>query len=745
MRLGLSIHSYIAILVIGTVLPFLVFSGLLVHRSTTSEQELIAESVRDAAKGAAEDIDRQIDLLQLLGLAAAKSLLLQSGDVEGFQVLMGELARGQNFTAILYGPGGQQLVNTDVPFGTPLPAEPAMVSGITTERRLEISDLTTDPRTGKPIVQIMVPVLHDHALAYVLVLQIIRSIASVMDQQLIRAGLTVGLVDRHGAIIYRTRAPEEVVGLSAPPDFVDHTRGTDKGSFTSISRSGVPIYIAFSRVQRSGWVLGVSIPRDDLFAPATHSLILLLLFAAGMLALAGLIAWSIGRSITSSVGDLARLAAALGAGEAIDQAPARRLREVNVVADAMISATVLLREQTDQRTKAVAALHTEIVNRRRIEQQLVQSQKLEAIGQLTGGLAHDFNNLLAIIIGNVDALRERWPDDRESDELAGAALEAALRGADLTRQMLAFARRQPLAPEHCDINQVIRTVVRLLRRTLGENIAIDLRLAPNPWTVVVDRMQFGTVITNLATNARDAMPAGGKLTIATGNTSLDQDYAASHSEVTPGDYVMIEVSDSGTGMSPTVLERIFEPFFTTKEPGYGTGLGLSMVFGFMKQSGGHITAYSEPGEGTTFRLYLPLAPDAMVVDDPVVQAPPEPGRNETILAVEDSAGLRQVLARQLTSAGYCVLEASNARMALDTIESDAKIDLLLTDVVMPGGMNGHELARVAAQRRPGLKMLLTTGFSDIAACNIAASELRILRKPYRKEDLLRVVRETLDC
>jgi CheY-like chemotaxis protein len=231
----------------------------------------------------------------------------------------------------------------------------------------------------------------------------------------------------------------------------------------------------------------------------------------------------------------------------------------------------------------------------------------------------------------------------------------------------------------------------------------------------------------------------------TRNTRLDEDYAVAHTELAPGDYASIEVSDTGTGMAPELLDRIFEPFFTTKEPGQGTGLGLSMVFGFLKQSGGHINVYSEVGEGTTFRLYLPPTSEVAASGGTVAEPPPEPGRNETILVVEDSAGLRRVLTRQLTAAGYRVLAVENARTAIEHIETPEVIDLLLTDIVMPGGMNGHELARVAVQLRPNLKTLLTTGFSDMANGGVVVpSSTRILRKPYRKDELLRLVRDALN-
>ena len=377
--------------------------------------------------------------------------------------------------------------------------------------------------------------------------------------------------------------------------------------------------------------------------------------------------------------------------------------------------------------------------------QLRQSQKMEAVGQLTGGLAHDFNNLLAIIIGNLDMLREIRAEDPVTNELVRDALESALRGADLTRRLLAFARRQPLQPEHANINEVVGAIVRLLTRTLGENISIEMALSPNVWPVLIDRAQFEAAIANLATNARDAMPRGGSLTIATSNGSLDEAYAAVHADVTAGHYVVVEISDSGTGMPADVLTRIFEPFFTTKEQGKGTGLGLSMVFGFMKQSGGHITVYSEPDHGTTFRLYLPKVPETVAAQEERVEEGAPRGGTETVLVVEDNAGLRRIVVRQLSEAGYRVLEAPDAAAAMTIIESPERIELLLTDVVMPGDMDGRDLAQAAVARRPLLRTLLTSGFPDARWSGSAMrTGGRLLSKPYRKEELRRVVREMLD-
>jgi CheY-like chemotaxis protein len=369
---------------------------------------------------------------------------------------------------------------------------------------------------------------------------------------------------------------------------------------------------------------------------------------------------------------------------------------------------------------------------------------MEAIGQLTGGLAHDFNNLLGIIIGNLDLLRDLHRGDSDADEFASEALQAALRGADLTRRLLAFARRQPLQPQSIDVNELVAGTTKLLRRTLGEAIEITLELGDDLWSIIADPAQLEASLANLATNARDAMPRGGRLMIATSNRHLDADYAAEHPEVTAGDYVLIEMSDTGTGMPPDVMRRIFEPFYTTKERDKGTGLGLSMVFGFLKQSGGHINVYSEEGVGTTFRLYLPRAAAAAPGRERAPSALAR-GGGEVVLAVEDNASLRRVVVRQLKELGYSVLEAETAISALALLERE-KVDLLFTDIVMPGDCDGFELARTALTRWPGIKVVLTSGFPEAKLNGRLGGtpDARLLSKPYRKEDLARVLREVLD-
>ena len=387
----------------------------------------------------------------------------------------------------------------------------------------------------------------------------------------------------------------------------------------------------------------------------------------------------------------------------------------------------------------------EQVERMRLEEQLHQAQKMEAIGSLTGGMAHDFNNLLGIIIGNTDVLRELETDDPEAEELTRNVLDAAFRGAELTRRLLAFAQQQPLSPRRIDVNQLVSGIIRLLSRTLGENIEIVLSLSSEVSPIVADPAQLEAAIANLATNARDAMPGGGRLAVATADCRLDADSVAPHSELVPGQYVMIEVCDTGSGMTQEVKNRIFEPFYTTKGRDKGTGLGLSMVFGFIKQSGGHINVSTEPGVGTTFRLFLPRATRETIVatENAVVQL--LCGGGETILVVEDNDALRRVIGRQLSSLGYRVLEAKQADAALRVMEQES-IDVLLTDIVMPGGKDGIELARQARQRWPAIAVVFSSGFSQAKPGGIAVSTppgTPLLSKPYRKENLAHAIREAL--
>jgi PAS domain S-box-containing protein len=387
----------------------------------------------------------------------------------------------------------------------------------------------------------------------------------------------------------------------------------------------------------------------------------------------------------------------------------------------------------------------DLTEKRAAEAQFRQAQKMEAIGQLTGGVAHDFNNILTVITGTIGILTEHVADDPQLLSIARMIDEAAERGAELIRHLMAFARKQPLQPREVDVNALMLETARLLRPTLGEQIEIASLLSSETRPALVDPSQLTTAILNLALNARDAMPSGGKLTLETRNVYLDERYVSTHNEVMAGNYVMIAVSDTGAGIAPADLERVFDPFFTTKEVGKGTGLGLSMVFGYVKQSGGHVTVYSEQGHGTSVKLYLPHATGLEQTAAELLVAPSMEGGCEVVLVVEDDALVRRYVLTQVASLGYTTLEASNAAEALAVIDKSATIDLLFTDVIMPGSMNGRILVDEALKRRPSLKTLFTSGYTENAIVHHGRLDtgVLLLTKPYRKSDLARMIRAAL--
>ncbi len=385
------------------------------------------------------------------------------------------------------------------------------------------------------------------------------------------------------------------------------------------------------------------------------------------------------------------------------------------------------------------AVKEDVTERRAVEEQLRQSQKMEAIGQLTGGIAHDFNNLLTIIAGNLELIEQRHGGDERSRELVTDALWAARRGGELTHRLLAFARMQPLRPTIVSLNDVVRGMTSLLRRTLGSKIAVAEELDASVPSVLADAGELERALVNLAINARDAMPDGGTLTLQTRTAVLDEDYAERYRDVVPGDYVMLAVSDTGTGIDRTVLGRIFEPFFTTKEIGHGSGLGLSMVYGFLKQSGGHVSVYSEVGAGSTFKLFFPRA---AVSGAPAVEAA-EGGAfiaaGRVALLVEDEERLRKLAVRFLEDLGFTVLEAGDGGAARHHAEAAARIDLLFTDVELPGGMSGLAVADTVRARHPGVRVLYTTGYAaGLGSRNgRLPPDAPVLPKPYARTELTR--------
>jgi PAS domain S-box-containing protein len=431
------------------------------------------------------------------------------------------------------------------------------------------------------------------------------------------------------------------------------------------------------------------------------------------------------------------------AGVAIDnahlsRAAQREIAERRRAEEALQQLNATLEQQVAERTEEL----------RRNEEALRQSQKMDAVGQLTGGVAHDFNNLLQIIIGNLETLqRHLGGESGRLQRSASNAMKGAQRAAALTQRLLAFSRRQPLDPKSVNVNVLVSGVSELLQRTIGEAVSIESVQGAGLWQVEIDPNEFEAALLNLAVNARDAMPDGGKLTIETANAHIDGAYAAAHAEVLPGQYVMVCVSDTGTGMDAQTLTQAFEPFYTTKPVGKGTGLGLSQVYGFVKQSGGHVKIYSELGQGTTIKLYLPrLTGTPADAEKSEPHPTPEAGSEETILVLEDEDDVRTHSVEALRELGYRVIEAHDGPSALRLLERQPKVDLLFTDVVLPGGLTGAQVASQAQDRRPELKVLFTTGYARNAIIHHGRLDkgVQLITKPFTFGDLAAKVRDVLD-
>ncbi|HYC68844.1 ATP-binding protein [Brevundimonas sp.] len=420
------------------------------------------------------------------------------------------------------------------------------------------------------------------------------------------------------------------------------------------------------------------------------------------------------------------------------QSAQQELEERRKAEEALRQLNATLEQQVAERTAQLQAN----------EAALRQSQKMEAVGQLTGGIAHDFNNLLQIIIGNLDTLQRNLADGSPRLQRAAAhAMSGASRAASLTQRLLAFSRRQPLDPKPTSVNALVSSLSDLIPRTLGETILVETVLGAGLWRVDVDAGELEAAILNLAVNARDAMPDGGRLTIETANTHIDAAYTAAHAEVVPGQYVVICISDTGVGMDEATVAQAFEPFFTTKAVGKGTGLGLSQVYGFVKQSGGHVKIYSEVSHGTTVKIYLPrLTGEGASAEGEEAPLVPESGEDETILVLEDDDDVRTYSVEALREFGYRVVEAHDGPSALRLLERQSRVDLLFSDVVLPGGMTGAQVAAKARELRPDLRVLFTTGYARNAIIHHGRLDkgVELITKPFTASDLAARVRDVLD-
>jgi signal transduction histidine kinase/CheY-like chemotaxis protein len=747
------------IAILATV-PTLTFSGILLVRYAQSERARAERVMVENAKGIARAIDGEFAAAEAALLALRGAPTLEADDLKGFEKRLRRTAAETGRQYALVDAGGQQLINTFLPEGAPLPRNNAALwAPVFTERRSYVTNVFQGASTGQLLAAVGVPVIRDNTVKWALVSGLFaKDIAPLLDEPGVPSDWIVSIVDRAGIHMVRSRNNEQFAGKPLVPELIEHMRSGGTGIVMTTSLEGIPLISTVQYAPHSKWAAAVGLPAASLEAPMRESLrdlvIMGILIAAAALGLAFLVARLVNRSMLA----LTAAAAGLGRGEVVEP-PNTMVSDAHAVAQVLGQTSRILHdlntrleaqiaERTAELSKANTDLLAEMQRRQESEAQVVQMQKIEAVGQLTGGIAHDFNNMLAVILGSLQLLQRRLArGDTNIQKYVDGAIEGAQRAASLTARLLAFSRQQALTPEIIDLNKLLAGMAEILRRTIPENVQIETVLAGGLWRTYADVQGLESAIINLAANARDAMPGGGKLTIEIANAYLDDSYVAAHADLKSGQYVMIAVADTGTGMPADVVRRAFDPFFTTKATGQGTGLGLSQVHGFIKQSGGHINIYSEPGQGTTVKLYLPRHFGNPLAVDPRRREGQELLRSqnhEKILVVEDDPVVRKLAVDLLQELGYATLEAEGADEALAQLDAHPDVALLFTDVVMPG-MNGRQLATEALQRRPGLAVLFTTGYTRNAIVHhgILDPDVHVVIKPHTLESLALKVRELL--
>src|SRR6266478_297964 len=750
-RRTLGIQARLTLLTLVTALPLVALASFAILRTVDDQRAQIQRDVRDRVEGMRADVDRQISAIQAELQVLAISPSLKTGDFLAFEHEMRAALTIEGTSIVLHDTKAQQLLSTNRPFGEPLPraSNNPMLGRVVEIGKPQVSDLVMGSVLQRPIVTVGVPVFRNGEVAYVLAMGLGPEILSaVLQDQKLATDSTAAILARKGIIVGRKRDLDRFLGQPVAPMLREKLAEAIESWIPNVTSDGIPVYSTFRRSPITGWTVAIGLPREFVDAPLRRARWLAFGGGAAVLALSLALAWWMARAIRRPVEALRVATRALGNGEPLGPLIGG-VRELDQVGDALRStAAVLARSRVElesmvaERTQELGAanerLRAEIGAREAAQSALLQAQKMEAMGQLTGGVAHDFNNLLTAVSGSLALLEPRISDER-SLRLLRTAQRGASRGAKLTEALLAFARKQRLDPVPADLNSIVVEMTEMLRRSIGPAVEIRHALATELWPVLIDTAQIETALLNVALNARDAMPGGGMVLIETANIRAASEELPE--EVAGQDCVLVAVRDTGTGMSPEVLERAFEPFFTTKEIGKGTGLGLSMVFGVVRQSGGTVRICTRLREGTTVQIYLPRAHEAAVSTVDRVR-PAGSASGAHILVVDDDTDVRWIVAQDLQEMGCIVTEAESGRAALAILERNKPCDLMVTDLVMPG-LSGLDTLRLARCNRPDLKVLFTSGYADLSRFGDKLRNHPVLRQPFKPETLAEAVQTAL--
>jgi len=750
-RHSLGIPARLTILAVVTALPLVAVGSFAILRTVDDERAQIQNDVTQMVESFLADVDREISAIWAELQVLATSPSLQSGNFQEFDQQMRAALKIRGTSIVLHDTHAQQLLSTNRPFGEPLPraTNSEMHDRVVATGKPQISDLIMGAVLRRPILTVGVPVFRDGEVVYVLAMGLGPEVLSALIQdQKLSPDWTAAILDRKGVIVGRNRELDRFLGQPVAPMLRQKLSEAIESWIPNITSDGIPVYSMFRRSTVTGWTVAIGLPREFVDTPLRRAQWIAFGGGAAVLALSLALAWWVGWGIRRPVKALTTAASVLGSGKPLGPLIGG-VPELDQVGEALRDAATALahnREQLESivadRTQKLATsnerLRAEIVAREQAQAALLQAQKMEAMGQLTGGVAHDFNNLLTAVSGSL-ALLEPYISDERSVRLLRVAQRGASRGAKLTESLLAFARKQRLDPVPADLNSIVVEISEMLRRSIGASIEVTNVLASDLWPVLVDVSQIETALLNVALNARDAMPGGGVLVVETANIrARDKELPA---EVIGQDCVLVSLRDTGTGMSPEIIERAFEPFFTTKEIGKGTGLGLSMVFGVVRQSGGTVRIRSRLREGTTVQIYLPRTIE--------VKAPgPRPadklaaGEKTHILVVDDDPDVRWIISEDLRQTGYLVTEADSGRTALAILERNDPCDLMIADLLM-NGLTGVDTVRLARRTRPDLKVLFCSGYADMSRFEEEIIGEKLLKKPFRPDTLAEAVQAVL--